>query len=136
MLTNREQDINHALTNSVMKLIVTLFIVSFVASCALPSALREAPLKVQEDYLQEYLMRIRKALREYSGQRGHPPQTLDELVDADYLTHVPIDPFTDKADWVLVPYNCSASSNCKEGIKDVHSRSTTKSTKGTSYAEW
>ena len=79
---------------------------------------------------------MRDGIRKYTSDKGRPPQNLDELAEGDYITHIPRDPVTNEIDWVIVFYDCSASANCKKGIKDVHSASTAKSTKGNPYSEW
>jgi len=79
---------------------------------------------------------MREGIKKYTSDKGRPPETLDELVDAGFISYVPSDPVTEKPDWVLVVYDCSASANCKNGIRDIHSASTKKSSKGNSYADW
>ena len=119
-----------------MRVVLILFLAFSVSSCARWPGYQEGLVKGHEDYLEGYLSRMRDALKKYTSEKRHPPQTLNDLIDAGYLPIIPPDPMTDKADWIVVRYNCSASSNCQEGIKDIHSASTAKSSRGNPYAEW
>jgi general secretion pathway protein G len=122
--------------SSRMRIVLVLLLAFPVSSCSRLPGYREGFVRGNEDYLEVYLSSMRDALKRYTNERGHPPQTLDDLVDLSYLTNIPSDPMTDKADWILVRYNCSGSINCKEGIKDIHSASTVKSSRGNAYTEW
>jgi predicted ArsR family transcriptional regulator len=64
---------------------------------------------------------MRDGINKYTSDKGRPPQTLEELDALDYITYIPHDPMTDKADWIIVRYNCPVSAKCQKGIKDVHS---------------
>ena len=122
--------------SSRMRVVLILFLAFSVSSCALWPGYQEGLVKGQEDYLEAYLSRMRDALKKYTSEKRHPPQTLNDLIDAGYLPIIPPDPMTEKADWIVVRYNCAASSNCQDGIKDIHSASTAKSSRGNPYAEW
>jgi len=90
----------------------------------------------REAYLQADLSRMRAGIKKYTSDKDRPPQTLEELLDTDYLSYVSDDPVTEKPDWIIVRYDCKALANCKSGIKDVHSASTMKSSKGNPYTDW
>lgn len=79
---------------------------------------------------------MREGIKKYTNDTGGPPQSLDELTEAGYITHVPRDMITNEIDWVIIRYNCTGSPNCKAGIKDVRSASSAKSSKGNLYSEW
>lgn len=66
---------------------------------------------------------MRSAIEDYTVDRGTPPQTLEELVQAKYLKAIPIDPLTMKKDWVL-HFGDVATGPGKVvfGIDDVNSR--------------
>ena len=121
--------------NSRMGLVLILFLAAADSSCAFRDGYREGLAEGREAYLRDDLSMMRDGIKKYTSDLG-PPQSLDELVKLGYMSHIPRDPITDKADWVIVQYNCSTLVNCKKGIKDVHSASTAKSTKGSSYSDW
>ena len=58
------------------------------------------------------------------------------LVEAGYLRHIPVDPFTKEADtWQLV-FEENADDDEAGGIFDVHSGSDEVAISGTAYSEW
>jgi general secretion pathway protein G len=60
---------------------------------------------------------IRDAIDKYYGDQGKYPGQLQDLVDKRYLRDVPIDPLTDKPDWVTVP----PADTSQSGVYDVQS---------------
>jgi len=46
---------------------------------------------------------VRDAIDKYYGDLGKYPEALQDLVDKHYLREVPVDPLTEKRDWVAVP---------------------------------
>jgi general secretion pathway protein G len=100
------------------------------------SGYESARIAGDEQILRTNLSNIRLVIRQYEVDRGIPPRSLSDVVDAGYINEIPIDPMTKKNDWVVVQYDCASRLNCKEGIKDVHSASTARSTKGDQYSTW
>ena len=122
--------------NSRMGLILACLLACTVASCTAKKGYEDALLRVREEALQTNLAIIRQEIKQFTSDNGRPPQALSDLVSARQINQIPSDPITDKADWIIVPYNCPPSANCKQGIKDVHSASTAKSTRGSLYSDW
>jgi general secretion pathway protein G len=48
------------------------------------------------------LAQIREALDRYFGDRGTYPDRLEDLVERRYLRAVPLNPYTEAADWKLI----------------------------------
>jgi general secretion pathway protein G len=114
-----------------------MLLASTVTSCGpARQGYETATKEADEQSLKTELSSIREVIREYTADKRKPPQALRDLVDAGYINQIPTDPMTDKADCVIVPYNCPPSAKCKEGIKDIHSASTARSNKGDLYSEW
>ena len=89
-----------------------------------------------EQLLKLQLAMMRESIQRFTVEQGKPPQSFDELLYTHYLTVLPVDPMTNKSDWVLVYHDCSRSADCKNGIKDVHSASAERSSIGTTYLTW
>ena len=72
---------------------------------------------------------------QYAADRGHLPQTLNDLVEGGYLHQIPEDPMTDKANWKMI---MGEDPNVKgeKGLIDIKSASTEKSANGKPYNEW
>lgn len=96
----------------------------------------EAIKSGDEETLRVNLSNLRDAIREYSNQKGVAPNELNNLVESGYINVIPTDPMTGKANWVVVRYQCLPQSKCTDGIKDVRSSSSAKSSKGNAYSEW
>jgi general secretion pathway protein G len=115
---------------TLVELLVVLAIVALLLTIAVPryfGSLRHA----RETALKENLKVLRVTLDKYAGDKGHYPETLDELVTQKYLRAVPVDPITESAQtWVLVTDNLGDS----HGIVDVRSGAQGVSQGGTEYA--
>jgi general secretion pathway protein G len=122
--------------NSQICLVLIFFLGCSVSSCAFRQGYNEGLSESKETYLRSHLSAMRDGIAKYTKDKGRPPQSLNELVDTGYISHIPRDPVTNELDWVVVLYDCSASANCKQGIKDLHSASTAKSPKGSLYSDW
>ena len=107
-----------------------------VLSCDVRKGYDEGTLRSHEDALRRTLLTVRAEIKRYTSDNGHPPRSLSDLVTSGQMSLVPVDPITGKADWTIIFYDCQLSTDCKNGIKDVHSASTAKSTKGDLYSDW
>jgi hypothetical protein len=94
---------------------------------------KDGSKRANEAYLEASLSRMRDAIKKNIKEKGKPPQTLADLEE---YTYIIADPITDKKDWTVVYYDCKGSANCIDGIKDIHSSSNAKSSKGNPYSEW
>jgi general secretion pathway protein G len=119
---------------------ITLFLILFVAlnglGCAAKRGYDEARRHGDEELLRVNLSSFREVIREYTAATGKPPQRLSDLVTAGYMNAIPVDPMTNKADWIVVEYDCGVQTKCLKGIRDVHSASKAASIGGTPYSEW
>ncbi len=92
----------------------------------------------KEAVLKTDLAAMRNAIQAYTLDKEAGPTSLDDLVQAKYLSSVPIDPITRQRDWhtdseqvLLDPQQTSP------GITDVHSNSNDVSPfEGTTYNTW
>ncbi len=90
----------------------------------------------QESRLRANLFCLRRSIDEYAAGKGKLPQSLDDLVKAEYLEEVPFDPISRSRDWRIVVGNDPNSINGNQGIIDIHSTSSATSSQGTDYEEW
>jgi len=109
---------------------------SGISCTAFRQGYEEAELQHREASLQTMLGELRELINQYRADQGRPPRKLEELVRVGYINKVPEDPITRKADWVLDMQECAPESPCKDGIKNVHSASKEKSTRGDLYSQW
>jgi general secretion pathway protein G len=86
----------------------------------------------RENSLRQNLFTLRQVIEEYRIDNRKLPQTLQELVKAGYLREIPVDPMTEKVDWIL-----EQSDDPKiPGIVSVRSTSKSVACNGTRVDTW
>jgi general secretion pathway protein G len=77
---------------------------------------------------------VREALDKFYSDKNAYPDSLDELVQYEYLRAIPEDPVTDStATWVFSP---PLDIETKGAIYDIHSGSQDLASDGSHYADW
>jgi general secretion pathway protein G len=121
---------------TLLELMIVISIIIILAAIAMPQY-QKTVTHARETVLRDDLFQLRKVIDQYAADKGKLPQSPDDLVNAGYLREIPVDPITNEKDWQWVTGEDPASLEGGEGIKDVHSPSTDKSTDGeTQYSEW
>ena len=93
-------------------------------------------LRAKEAVLNEDLYSMRNAIDQFTQDKHHGPQSLNELVTAGYLRAIPTDPFTRNADWRVVLEDEPRGKHGPLGISDVHSNSSEHGSDGRLYNSW
>ncbi len=94
--------------------------------------------------LQNDLLEMRKAIRDFRADKHRPPKSLQELVQTHYLRMIPTDPKTGKADWRVITeepvrvdeFSTAAPPVSAAGIVDVHSAAPGKDASGKAWSEY
>jgi len=128
---------------TLLELIIVVAIIGILATIAMPK-LMHTPDKAKEAVLRTDLRTFRDVIDQYYADKGKYPETLDVLVEDDYLRLIPVDPMTKSADtWVAVYEEPKVDAGAPEsdgeaqpGIMDVHSGSELTSSNGQPYSEW
>jgi general secretion pathway protein G len=91
----------------------------------------------KEAKLHQDLFTLNKVITEYSLNKGHAPQSLDDLVQEGYLKFIP-DDITGSPDWVPDQEDDPDKSwdPNNQGIKGVHSASDEMSLSNGPYSSW
>ena len=104
----------------------------FYSGCGSQRSRREA-----EEALKLDLHTMRLAIDQYTLDKEQAPQSLQDLLNTQYLKEIPTDPFTRKKDWVpqfdSVVLSLEQSST---GMVDVHSASGRVGSNGMAYSMW
>jgi general secretion pathway protein G len=87
---------------TLIELIVVITLIGLLLTLAVPRYFASIDRGKRTVQLQN-LQTIRDAIDKFYGDRSRYPQSLDELVSARYLRALPIDPLTEKSDWILLP---------------------------------
>jgi general secretion pathway protein G len=141
---------------TLVELIVTVAILSILASAAVPVA-RFQVKRQNERVLRYDLWMMRDAIDKYKDaadrnafpikleSQGYPPdlETLVNGVDVQgkklkFLRRIPVDPMTGKAEWGLRSMQDDPKSDSWGGqsVFDVYSKSTGTALDGTKYVDW
>ena len=127
---------------TLVEMMVVVAMIGILVSMAVPTY-RNMVERARETVLKQNLFTIRDVIDQYYADKGKYPDTIEELVSAGYLRHIPIDPFTQQADWKTVPFTGAdpgqlepTEGEATGGIFDVHSASEGVAHDGTKYADW
>lgn len=102
---------------TLIELLVVLAIISLLLTIAVPRYFHSIDAS-KEVILAENLQTVRITIDKFYGDNGRYPDTLDELVEKNYLRGLPRDPLTESdSTWVLIP----PQGNRKGKIFDIKS---------------
>lgn len=115
---------------TLIELLVVLAILVLLLTLAAPRYFHGVD-RAREAALRQNLSVTRDALDKFHGDLGRYPDSLQELVDRQYLRKVPVDPLTESAEtWTVVPPAGG------QGIYDLHSGAEGTAKDGSAYADW
>ncbi len=118
---------------TLIELLVVMAIIAVLLTLAAPRYFAHLE-RSREATLRQTLAITRDAIDKFRGDRGAWPQSLQELVERQYLRKLPFDPVTDSAEtWIIVPPRDTATEN---GVADLKSGAEGLSRDGTAYADF
>jgi general secretion pathway protein G len=123
---------------TLIELMIVIFIMLILVSIAVPNFTRSVQHS-REAVLRQNLFTLRDLISQYTLDKQKAPQSLEDLVQANYLKQIPKDPMTNQADWAAEELQDTISSPDQQeqgGIDDVHSASTAIGSDGTAYNTW
>lgn len=86
---------------TLIEMLVVMTLIALLLTLAIPryfSSLDHGRLQVQR----QNAATLRDAIDKFYGDQGRYPETLDELVSRRYLRQVPVDPVSEKPNWVVI----------------------------------
>jgi len=121
---------------TLIEMMIVVSLILILVSIALPLYNRVI-LRAREGVLKQDLFTLRQVIDQYTLDKKKAPQALDDIVTAGYLKKVPVDPFTNEANWTVDQEDATEAADQQEpGIIDVHSSSNLTATDGTAYSSW
>jgi general secretion pathway protein G len=121
---------------TLIELMIVMTIISILIAIAVPFY-QKSILRSKETVLRNNLFTLRSMIDEYTVDKQHAPQTLDDLVSDGYLRQVPIDPIAGNNQWKLIMEDTPVGGdNQPPGIFDVRSNAEGNGLDGTAYSEW
>jgi general secretion pathway protein G len=120
---------------TLLELMIVITIIIILAAIVLPQY-QKTITSAREAVLRDDLYKMRSLLDQYAADKGKMPQSLEDLVSSGYMRELPIDPFTDQADWTVTTGEDPSSDSGESGVNDVHSAATDTGSDGRPYTEW
>jgi general secretion pathway protein G len=121
---------------TLIEMMIVVSLILILVSIALPVYNRSI-LRAKEGVLKQDLFTLRQVIDQYTLDKKKAPQALDDIVTAGYIKKVPLDPFTNEANWTVDQEDPTEAADQQEpGIVDVHSSSNLTATDGTAYSSW
>jgi general secretion pathway protein G len=122
---------------TLIELMIVMAIVSILVAIAVP-IYQKAIIRAKESVLRNNLFTLRTMIDEFTVDKQHAPQTLDELVSEGYLRQIPVDPITGSAQsWKIIMEDTPAGGDTQPpGIFDVKSGAEGNSLDGSPYSDW
>lgn len=85
---------------TLIELVVVMALIGLLLSMAMPRYM-DALDRGREKVLAHNIAELREAIDRYHGDRGVYPDRLQDLVDRRYLRALPVNPMTERVDWVV-----------------------------------
>jgi general secretion pathway protein G len=120
---------------SLLELLIAMFILIILLSVALPTY-QTSIQHAREVVLEENLFQMRRAINQYSADKGRLPQKIDDLIEAKYLREIPVDPITNEKEWGPVVDTDSNSTEASQGLVDIKSLAEGTDSTGKKYSEY
>ncbi len=121
---------------TLLELMIVVSIVGILVSLAIPN-FQQSALKAKETALKQNLFTMRAVLDQYYADRGDYPESLESLIEAQYLRSIPMDPFTKSTTtWTEIYEEQEEGDDSPAGIYDIKSGSDAVANDGTPYKDW
>jgi general secretion pathway protein G len=121
---------------TMLELMIVISIMMILMAVAVP-LYRQHVVQAREAVLKQNLFQLDSLINQYKLDKEESPQSLDDLVTAGYLSKLPVDPMTGKADWTTDQDAPEDSPDPQQpGIKAAHSASTDTALNGEAYSSW
>lgn len=120
---------------TLLELLIVMFILIILLSVAFPTY-QKSVQQAKETVLKENLWQMRRAIDQYSTDKGKLPSSVSDLVEKGYLREKPIDPITEKSEWNEITGEDTNSPDKAVGLKDVKSLAEGEDDTGKQYKEY
>lgn len=117
---------------TLIELLVVLAIVATLLTLVVPRYFQQTQT-AKEAVLRDNLHTTRQVLDKFYGDTGKYPETLEELVEKNYLRSLPVDPLTESTtSWQIE----GVPEGYQGGVYDIKSGAPGQAKDGTPYADW
>lgn len=138
MMMNNQNPRNRSRAFSLLEMMAVISLILILATFAMP-IYHTVQVRAREATLKQELFTLRSQIDRFTHDNQRGPESLQELVDKEYMGDIPVDPFTGsnetwRVDTETTPL--SVDNSAPLGIADVHSGSPDNSLDGTAYSTW
>lgn|SRR5512142_364584 len=121
---------------TLIELMIVISIILILMGVAIPNY-QQSVLHAKESVLRQNLKVMRDAIDQYTLDKEKAPQSLQDLVTANYMKEIPKDITGSNDTWQTVQEDTLMAIDQQEpGINDVHSGSQATASDGTAYNTW
>ena len=120
---------------SLLELMIAMFILIILLSVAFPTYQRSVQ-HARETVLKENLWQMRRAIDQFTSDKGKLPKSIDELVEGKYLRERPVDPVLEKDEWEEVQGEDSLTPDGEQGMTNVKSMAEGEDSEGKLYKDY
>ena len=120
---------------SLLELMIAMFIMIILLSVAVPTYERSVR-QARETVLKENLWQMRRAIDQFTADKGKLPQSIDDLVTGKYLREKPTDPVLEKSEWKEVQGDDINSQDGGQGLTDVKTMADGEDSNGQPFSEY
>ena len=120
---------------SLLELMIAMLIMIILLSVAIPTYQRSVQ-SAREVVLRENLWQMRRAIDQYSTDKGKLPGSVGDLVKDRYLRETPVDPILEKAEWDEVQGEDKSRPDASQGLVDVKSLAEGDDSDGKPYSKY
>lgn len=120
---------------TLLELLIVMFILVILLSVALPTY-QKSIQQAKETVLKENLWQMRRAIDQYTTDKGKRPASVQSMVEAGYLRETPIDPITEQTEWNEIMGDDQNSTEGEQGLKDVKSVAEGEDDSGKAYKDY
>ena len=122
---------------TLIEIMVAICVILILLGVAMP-IYSHAVTRKREENLRRNLETLNQMIFQYTMDKKKPPQSLDDLKSAKYISEIPQDITGSNSTWVTEPADAIMTLEQKDtdGIIGVHSGSDKIASDGTSYSTW
>lgn len=118
---------------TLIEMMIVISLMLILISIAVPMYTR-AIVRAREAVLRQNLFTLRELIAQYTMDKQKSPQSLEDLVAAQYLRRIPVDPLSNQNDWLVDEEQDPTQPD--RGISDVRSGFNGTSADGSAYSSW
>lgn len=120
---------------SLLELLIAMFILIILLSVVIPTY-RTSIQNAREVVLKENLTQMRRAIQQYTSDKAKAPQSLQDLIDAKYLSEIPKDPITEENQWQEITGDDPNFSEGEQGLTNIKSVADGNDSDGKPFSEY